>query len=161
VSQPSRKASLATWIATGLGSGLSPVAPGTAGTIAAVVPAIFLARLSPDHAVLQLAIIGAVSAAGIWAAGIAAREFGVEDPGQVVIDEFAGYFVSIALLPPGWTTLVAGFVLFRIFDVTKPPPCRRAERLPGGLGIVADDLMAGVYANLSIRVLCAAGILSL
>lgn len=159
---PSRRpASLAAWIATGFGSGLAPVAPGTAGTLAAVPPAFLLVGLFPGHALLQVLVIGLTAALAIWSAGVAAGQLGVKDPGQVVIDEVAGFFVTVALLPPGWLTLAVGFVLFRVFDVVKPPPCRWAEGLPGGLGIVADDLMAGVYANLVIRILCISGVLSL
>ena len=148
---------VATWLATGFGSGFSPLAPGTAGTLVAVP----LALLMPAGYVAQSLVLAGVSAVAIWSAGVAARRFGLKDPGQIVVDEIAGYLVTVAFLPAGWTTLAVGFVLFRLFDIVKPPPCRWAESLPGGLGIVADDLLAGVYANLSIRILCISGILSL
>lgn len=149
---------IARLLATGFGSGLSPVAPGTAGTLVAVPLALLLL---PSGGFAQALVLAAVIALSIWSAGVAAPLFGLKDPGQIVVDEIAGFFVTVAFLPLTWTTLVAGFFLFRLFDITKPPPCRQAEALPGGLGIVADDLLAGVYANLSIRILCISGILSL
>jgi len=150
-------ATLATWLATGFGSGFSPVAPGTAGTLVAIPFALLL----PAGYLAQTLVIAGVTALAIWSAGVAARRFGLKDPGQIVVDEIAGYLVTVAFLPSGWLTLAVGFVLFRLFDIVKPPPCRWAETLPGGLGIVADDLLAGVYANLVIRILCISGILSL
>jgi len=149
---------LAILLATGFGSGLSPFAPGTAGTLVAV-PLVLV--LMPAGWFAQAVVLALVAAAAIWSAGVAAPTFGLKDPGQIVVDEIAGFFVTVAFLPPGWLTLVVGFFLFRLFDIWKPPPCRRAEALPGGLGIVADDLLAGVYANLTIRLLCVSGILSL
>ncbi len=145
-------------LATGLGSGYSPVAPGTAGTVVAVPLA---ALLLTAAAGVQLAILAAAALVAVWSAGVAVARTGIKDPSTVVIDEVAGYLVTVALLPAGWPTLAAGFVLFRFFDITKPPPCRQAEALPGGLGVVADDLVAGLMANLALRALCAAGILSL
>ena len=145
-------------LATGFGSGFAPFASGTFGTVVAVPLGWLLLDLGP---LFQIFLVAVASAVAIWAADVAAPTFALKDPGQIVVDEMAGYLVSIALLPPGWMTLAAGFVLFRLFDVVKPPPCRRAEKLAGGLGIVADDLMAGVYANISLRILCISGILSL
>lgn len=150
--EPSRASfaeTVATVLATGFGSGLSPVAPGTAGTLVAV-PLGYVLTVSAGAA-LQAAAIVAATGVAVWAAGVAAPRFGLKDPGQIVVDEIAGYLVAVAFLPAGWPTLVAGFFLFRLFDILKPPPCRRLEALPGGLGIVADDVMAGVYANLALR----------
>lgn len=145
-------------LATGLGSGYSPVAPGTAGTVVAVPLA---ALLLTAAAGVQVAILAAAALLAVWSAGVAVAHTGIKDPSIVVIDEVAGYLVAVALLPTGWPTLAAGFVLFRFFDITKPPPCRQAEALPGGLGVVADDLVAGLMANMVLRGLCMAGILSL
>lgn len=145
-------------LATGLGSGYSPVAPGTAGTVVAVPLA---ALMLTAAAGVQLAILAAAALVAVWSAGVAVARTGIKDPSTVVIDEVAGYLVAVALLPTGWPTLAAGFVLFRFFDITKPPPCRQAEALPGGLGVVADDLVAGLMANMVLRGLCMAGILSL
>lgn len=149
---------LAIFLATGFGSGYSPFAPGTAGTLVAVPLAVLF---MPAGFVAQALVVAAVCAVAIWSAGVAAPTFGLKDPGQIVIDEIAGFFVTVAFLPADWPTLAVGFVLFRVLDIVKPAPCRWAETLPGGLGIVADDLLAGVYANLVIRMLCISGVLSL
>lgn len=141
-------------IATLFGAGRSPVAPGTAGTLAAV-PLVYLAgRLLPAWGFAAATL--ALTLVGVWAAGLAAPVLAAKDPGPVVIDEAAGLFVTLLYLPVGAFTLVGGFFLFRAMDVLKPPPARRAEGLPGGWGIVADDLIAGVYANLALRLLQAA-----
>jgi phosphatidylglycerophosphatase A len=157
---PSAVETLAAAIATGFGSGLSPFAPGTAGTLVAVPLAYLLTVSMAAGVAAQTAALVAITAVAVWSAGMAAPRFGRKDPGQIVVDEIAGYLVAVAFLPPGWITLAAAFVLFRLFDVVKPPPCRRAEALPGGWGIVADDLLAGLYANLGLRLLCFWGILS-
>jgi phosphatidylglycerophosphatase A len=148
---------IATFFATGFGSGYTPFAPGTAGTLVAVP----LAMLMPEGFFAQALFLAVVIKLAIWSAHAAAPAFGLKDPGQIVVDEIAGYLVTVAMLPAGWPTWVAGFVAFRLFDIWKPPPCRRLEALPGGVGIVADDLMAGLYANLFLRILCATGVLSL
>lgn len=148
---------LAKFLATGFGAGYSPVAPGTAGTLVAVP----IAMLMPGGFFAQAVFIAVVIAVAIWSAHAAAPTFGLKDPGHIVSDEIAGYLLTVAMLPAGWKLWVAGFLAFRLFDIVKPPPCRRLEALPGGLGIVADDLMAGLYANFSLRILCATGILSL
>jgi len=149
---------LAVFVATGFGSGYSPLAPGTAGTLVAVPLAMLL---MPTGFVAQVLVIAAVSAVAIWSANAAYPTFGLKDPGQIVVDEIAGFFVTMAFLPVSALSLAAAFVAFRIFDIVKPPPCRWAETLPGGLGIVADDLLAGLYANLAVQMLCILGILSL
>ena len=129
-------------IATVGGVGWFPVAPGTAGS--AVGVALYLA--SKDWSALaQVALLLAITVVGWWAAGIAETEFNKEDPGPVVIDEVAGQLVTLLLTGVGWRGALAGFFIFRVFDIIKPFPARRFERLHGGLGIMADDLMAGVY----------------
>jgi phosphatidylglycerophosphatase A len=144
-------------VATLFGAGRSPIAPGTAGTLAAVPLAVLAAWLLPAWGFALVA--AALSLLGIWAGGVAAPILGSKDPRPVVIDEAAGFFVTLLWIPLGIfgavqaLTLTVAFVLFRIMDVVKPPPARRAERLPGGWGIVADDLIAGLYANLALRVL--------
>lgn len=136
-------------IATLFGAGRSPVAPGTAGTLAAV-PLVYLAgRLLPEWGFAAATV--ALALVGVWAADRAACVLARKDPGAVVIDEAAGFFVTLLFLPVGAFTLGAGFLLFRALDILKPPPARRAERLRGGWGIVADDLVAGFYANLALR----------
>ncbi|HEX6739269.1 MAG TPA: phosphatidylglycerophosphatase A [Vicinamibacteria bacterium] len=146
---------LATVVATGLGSGYSPIAPGTAGSAVGLALLWLMRGLSP---LALAAAIVAVSAVGVAAATRVARRVGLEDPGLVVIDEVAGMWVTLWLLP--FTPLLAllGFVAFRVMDVWKPWPARSLEHLPRGWGIMADDLMAGVYANLLLRVLLVSGL---
>ncbi len=130
--------------------GLVPYAPGTAGTVAAaVLYVVVLSRLGPLHYAAFLLVVAAV---GVWSAGVMERAVGTRDPRCVVIDEVCGFGVTMALVPePAWWTVVLGFVLFRVFDVLKPQPARALERLPGGAGVVADDVMAGLYANLVLQ----------
>ncbi len=136
---------LARVIASGLGSGYSPKAPGTAGSLLALIFGAWM--LTGPAWVLWLAIIAAVLL-GLWAIGPAG---GTEDPGWVVIDEFAGQW--IALLPLGhfsWTGLLAAFALFRLFDITKPGPVGWADRQHGAFGVMADDIIAGAMAAIVI-----------
>jgi len=134
-----------TW-ATFFGSGYVPVAPGTAGTLAAVPLWWALTHVSPLLYVLATA---AVTVTGIAAADRAGRYFGVADSGHIVVDEVAGYLVTMLFLPRTALAAIAGFVLFRLFDVLKPPPARFFDRDPrwkNGAGVVLDDLFAGVWA---------------
>ncbi len=136
------------WIATGLGSGRLPIAPGTAGS-AVAVGLFWAATLGGSW--LPAIVFVALVPIGFWSAAATARELGEKDPGVIVIDEFAGQFLALLALPPTWAVLAAGFVLFRLFDIVKPPPARRLESLPGATGIMADDLVAGLYANLLLQ----------
>ncbi len=135
------------WIATGFGSGLSPVAPGTAGSLAAL-PFWFVLRELPWP--LHLLAIAAAFALGVWACNWLVRELRVDDPSAAVWDEFVGLW--IALLPLLWLSVVIwhiamGFILFRFFDIVKPWPVSWADRsVGGGLGVMLDDAIAGFYA---------------
>jgi phosphatidylglycerophosphatase A len=144
-------ASFARFVATAAYIGYAPVAPGTFGTLPAVALAPLLATLQSASLAGYLAVLAATVAVAVWAAARTAAEEGLRDPGIIVVDEIAGYLVAVAFLPATPAVLIAGFVLFRFFDIAKPPPVRQAERLPGGVGVVADDLMAGIYANAIIR----------
>lgn len=128
--------------------GYVPLAPGTAGSLLALpLPWLVLPRLS------LLAIVGimvATLAIAVWSANREANE-GQKDPPQVVVDEFAGQIVALLFVRPTMFSVVAGFILFRLFDVYKPFPSRQAEKLPGGWGIVMDDVVAGIYANLVLQ----------
>ena len=137
------------FVATGAGSGYSPIAPGTAGSVVGVVLFALLVWGLGLSTPELLACLAVVTGIGIWAAGKAEEMFARKDDGRITIDEVAGMLVSLIALPVRIEVLVAGFFLFRLFDIWKPPPARRLEALGGGLGIVADDLMAGVYANLA------------
>jgi len=138
------------WIATGLGSGLVPWAPGTAGS--AVALGLFWVTTRLGASWLPAVVFVVLVLAGFWSAASAARRLGQKDPGAIVIDEFAGQFLALLALPTSWQVLAAGFVFFRLFDILKPPPARRLEALPGATGIMADDLVAGLYANLLLQV---------
>ncbi|MHC4429429.1 MAG: phosphatidylglycerophosphatase A family protein [Planctomycetota bacterium] len=138
-------------VATGLGLGYVPIAPGTVGSLAALPLVALVWGAGGPWAVVGG---GAIAIAiGMWACGAAETRFGRRDPGAVVIDEIAGQMVSLFFLAPTPRTLVIGFVLFRAFDIWKPFPIRRVERLPGASGIMADDLLAGVLANLVLHAL--------
>ena len=129
-------------IATALGAGYSPIAPGTLGTAVAVPLAWALASL-PEWQ-FAIVVIGVIALA-IVTAERADRAWGTHDSGRIVIDEVAGYLVTVALVDrSSWIVLLTGFVLFRLLDIVKPPPVRHLERLPGGWGVVLDDVAAGV-----------------
>lgn len=136
------------WVACGFGAGLIPLAPGTFGTLVAL-PLYWL--MQPLAAAWYGALTLAIAGFGVWVADRTARDLGVHDHRGIVIDEIAGYLVAMAFAPSGWVYVMAGFVLFRLFDIAKPFPLRRLERLPGGFGIMADDLGAGVYAALTLQ----------
>ena len=142
------------WIASGFGSGLSPVAPGTAGSLAALLPWLLLRELPLPYYAIMLA---AAFALGVWACGHAVSLLQSEDPQAAVWDEFVGQWLALAPLvavPPPWPAVVAGFILFRIFDIAKPWPVSWADRrVGGGLGVMLDDAIAGAFAALVLLLL--------
>jgi len=148
---PAEKKTLWAWaIGTFLGAGLLKPGPGTYGSIAALLLWFGAAHvLQPSPLALAIGTASAALAAtliGIPSATIVARESCREDPGHVVIDEVAGQLFALILLPPDWPHAVLALVLFRLFDIFKPPPIRQLERLPGGVGIIMDDVAAGLIA---------------
>lgn len=131
-------------LAFGLGSGAAPKAPGTAGTLAAIPLYLLLAGLPPA---LYLLIVSGMFLFGVWLCERVSRELGVHDHGGIVWDEWVGLLITMALAPPGWAWLLAGFALFRLFDIWKPWPIRWLDaQVVGGLGIMLDDVLAGLYA---------------
>jgi phosphatidylglycerophosphatase A len=128
--------------------GYAPVAPGTWGSAAGLV--IYYVIRRQASSAIELAAIAVIVVAGVWSATEAERHFGRVDPGPVVIDEVVGMLMTLALHPVTIAGAVVGFVVFRILDVIKPWPARRLEDLPGGFGIVLDDVMVGVYGNLAL-----------
>jgi phosphatidylglycerophosphatase A len=132
-------------LATGFGSGRSPLVSGTTGTMAAIPVYLAAAWLLGSFWFAVAAVLFVPVA--IASAEVACRRLQVKDPGLIVVDEWAGYFVTVALHPLTWQTVVTGFVIFRILDVLKPFPARRLEHLPGGTGVVLDDVMVGLYGN--------------
>lgn len=142
---------LAVFIATVGYCGYFPVAPGTVGSAAGLV--FYLLVWWSQSPTVEVGLIVVLFAAGVWAGTITERYFGGIDPGPIVLDEVVGMLITLAFIPVGVAGALAGFVLFRIFDVVKPYPAGRFEQLHGGLGVMADDAMAAVYANLSLRLL--------
>jgi phosphatidylglycerophosphatase A len=137
------------FVAQGAYSGRFPVMPGTAGTIVGVLLHLGMARLSPASygALCVLIFLG-----GAWAAGRAELILGNRDSPSIVVDEIAGYLAAMFLIPPSWGFVVAGFTLFRIFDILKPWPLKRLQDLHGGPGVMLDDIGAAVYTNLVLRI---------
>ena len=131
-------------MATGLGTGLVPVAPGTAGSVLGVGYWWLLFNLQNKFLYYGIALTGVVFA--IWCAGAAAKLYRQEDPSCVVIDEIVAIPLVLAGVPAVWWAVALGFVFFRLFDVWKPFPVRQSQALPGGVGIVVDDVLAAVYA---------------
>ena len=144
-------------LATAFGVGFVPFAPGTFGSAVGLV----IWALLPASNLVHAAVILIAFAVGTWSATAAERHFGGTDPGPVVIDEVMGMLLTLFMHPVGWTGAIGAFFLFRAFDVLKPYPADRLEHLPGGLGVMADDGMAAVYANLVLwGILSAIGWLS-
>ena len=136
-------------LAFGFGSGCAPFAPGTWGTLLAVLLYLPLSLLSLKA---YLWVLVLVVLSGIWLCGRTSRDLGVHDHGGIVWDEFAGYFVTMTAAPAGWWWLVIGFLFFRLFDIWKPWPIGWLDkRVQGGLGIMVDDLVAGGYAWLAMH----------
>jgi phosphatidylglycerophosphatase A len=148
-----RRGSVAFLIATWFGCGYAPKAPGTAGSLAGLLIAIALNYLGYGRGLLLL-LTAILLAPGIWSASVVARETNIIDPHIVVVDEVIGQWITLmGAATYNWKTFLAAFVLFRLLDVWKPAPARQLEGLPGGWGIVADDVMAGLYGALAIFVL--------
>jgi phosphatidylglycerophosphatase A len=138
-------------LAFGFGSGLSPIAPGTFGTLVGIP---FYLMMQPLPLVYYLTITCMGFLFGIWLCEQTSRDLGVHDHGGIVWDEIVGYWVTMALAPSGWGWLIAGFILFRFFDIVKPWPIKWLDqRVKGGFGIMVDDLIAGVFAAACLMLL--------
>ncbi len=142
---------LAVFLATFGYCGYFPFAPGTIGSAAGLV--VYLLVWWAQTPLVEVGLIVVLFFAGVWAGTTAERYFGGIDPGPIVIDEVVGMLITLAFIPVGLSGALAGFLLFRIFDIIKPYPAARLESLHGGLGVMADDAMAAVYANLTLRLL--------
>ncbi len=127
--------------------GYLPVAPGTLGSLAALILYYFICH----NAIIMAAVILIVIMLGFITAGKVEKMFGEKDPGEIIIDEFAGMLISLYNLPPKMSYVVVGFLLFRFFDIVKPKPIQSLEKLEGSLGIMSDDLIAGVYTNIILQ----------
>jgi phosphatidylglycerophosphatase A len=141
--------SLSGVLATFFGVGLVPVAPGTVASAAAAL--IFKLALHDLAWPFYASLVGLIFFSGVAASAVHASEIGRPDPGRVVIDEVCGQLVALAFLPAGWLPVGIAFALFRFFDIIKPWPIRKLEKLPGGWGIMADDVGAGLAAALLAR----------
>ncbi len=139
------------FLALGFGSGLTPIAPGTAGTLAAIPVYLLMQGLAlPVYAV----VTGLLFFIGLPVCAWAARQLGVHDHPAIVWDEVVGYLVTMLAAPTGWQWVLAGFVLFRLFDIAKPWPIRWCDRqVEGGLGIMLDDLLAGIFSAVVLQLL--------
>jgi phosphatidylglycerophosphatase A len=147
------KIKAANLISTWFGCGYAPIAPGTAGSLAAILIAWLLVTYAGWQPLWFGALALAATAPAIWAAGVTAEALSLNDPGVVVVDEVVGQWLALAgARPLNVKSWIGAFLLFRLFDIWKPVPARQLEKLPGGVGIVADDLMAGVYAALVLSV---------
>jgi len=135
-------------ISTGLGSGYSPVAPGTAGSLLAAV-VIFL--IAPMANWLLFLILLVLFFLGVYSSGQLEKELG-EDPSLVVIDEIVGMGISLLFAPADWRWFLLAFIFFRAFDILKPPPIKYLEKINGGWGIMLDDVMAGIYALILVQI---------
>ena len=137
--------------ALGFGTGLAPVAPGTFGTIVAIPIAATLWRHAGDAG--YLAALGALGAIGVWAADVTGRDLGVSDHGAIVCDEFVAFLLVLFFVGPDLPGIIAAFVLFRIFDIVKPPPIRALDaQWKNGWGVMADDVLAAAYTLLVLAV---------
>ena len=155
---PSKKKTLWAWAAgTFFGAGLLGPGPGTYGSISAVLlwyAAAHILHPSPTALAIGTAITAILATLiGIPAATIVARESGRKDPGHVVIDEVAGQLIALIAIPADWRHAALSLFLFRLFDIFKPPPIRRLERLPAGIGIMLDDVAAGLFALAAAQLL--------
>lgn len=142
---------LAVFLATAGYAGYVPFAPGTVGSLVGLL--VYAVVHWTGSRVVEAGVIVGVFAVGVWAATGAERHFGGVDPAPVVIDEVVGMLITVAFIPVGVIGAIIGFVLFRIFDVIKPFPARHLESLHGGLGVMSDDAMAALYANVALRLL--------
>ena len=136
------------FIAQGAYAGRFPVAPGTAGTLIGVLLYLWMKAISPASYLVLCFIVITI---GTWTAGRAEVFLGRKDSPSIVIDEIAGYLVAMFMVPEGWVFVVAGFLLFRVFDIMKPYPLKRLQNIHGGAGVMVDDIGAGVYTNLVLQ----------
>lgn len=136
-------------IAFGFGSGLAPKAPGTFGTLAAIPFYLFMQHLSLST---YLIVVVLALGLGIWICGESAKRLGEHDYGGIVWDEFVGFWITMIAAPTGWVWVVVGFILFRFFDIVKPYPIKVIdEKVQGGLGIMLDDVLAGIMALIGLQ----------
>ncbi len=149
-SQRDRPVRWACWIATGFGVGYFPIMPGTLGSLLGLCLFLILRSLPP---ILYLFTLIAFIFLGVYTAGLSESFFQRKDPSEIVIDEIVTMLLVLFLIPPSVGWWFAGLFAFRVFDILKPPPCRQFEQLPGGWGVMVDDLLAGTYAVIFLQLI--------
>jgi phosphatidylglycerophosphatase A len=137
-------------LGTGFGLGYSPIAPGTAGSILATLVAFFVIKGNAPYLIIATIVVFTV---GVIASSYIEKEQEIKDPSLVVIDEIVGMWISVLIIPHVWWSFLIAFALFRFFDVVKPFPANNLQKLRGGLGIMIDDVIAGVYALASTHLI--------
>lgn len=137
-------------LGTGFGLGYSPIAPGTAGSILATLVAFFVIKGNAPYLIIAIIVIFTI---GVIASSFIEKEREIKDPSLVVIDEIVGMWISVLFIPHVWWSFLIAFALFRFFDVVKPFPANNLQKLHGGLGIMIDDVIAGVYALISTHLI--------
>lgn len=141
----------AQFFASGFGSGCAPIAPGTFGTLAAIPVWILMSFLPPIY---YAVLVGIIFVLGCWVSDLASRELNVHDHGGIVIDEFVGFFITMFLVKLSWINILLGFILFRLFDVLKPWPIKWLDRhMKGGIGIMIDDVLAGIMSLIIMQII--------
>ena len=138
------------FIAKGAYSGKAPGAPGTVGTIVGVVLYLLMKDLSAFWYGIGFILLAAI---GTWVAGEAEKLLGKKDSASIVIDEIVGYLVSMFMVPFSWGLVIGGFILFRIFDIFKPWPIKKLQNIHGGIGVMLDDIGAGIYTNIVLQLI--------
>ncbi len=141
---------LALFLSSNGGLGYAPLAPGTFGTLAGIPAFYYLSRFPWP---LQLLTLTAILFLSFWICDVAGKYYGEADDGRIVIDELIGYLITTAFLPFSWSVAILGFIFFRIFDIVKPPPANWVDReMKNGFGVTLDDVMAGIYAAILLRI---------
>ncbi len=140
---------LAKILGSAFGLGYAPFAPGTVGSAGAALAYFFIPALHDPLVLMPIMFV--TTALGVWASGVMEEQYG-QDPSQAVIDEVVGQWLALAFLPSAPFVVLLGFALFRLFDILKPGPVDSLQNLPGGWGIMADDVLAGIFANVTLRV---------
>ncbi|MBC8044934.1 MAG: phosphatidylglycerophosphatase A [Rhizobacter sp.] len=142
------------WLAkvfgTGFGTGYAPVASGTVGSLLAAAMYWFIPNFARTDILLSVSLV--MFAVGVWSGGVLEDLYG-HDPREATIDELVGQWLALAFLPKTWLTLLLSVALFRLFDITKPEPANKFQKLPRGWGVMMDDVVAGVYANLAVQLI--------
>jgi phosphatidylglycerophosphatase A len=147
-----KSSALSVWklIVSGFGLGFSPVAPGTIGALGAMVPAILILRYAPNPNLILGSLVLVFTILGIIGSNKLQNQWG-KDPSRIVADEMVGMWISLLWIGAGWIPMISAFILFRFFDIVKPLGIHKTEQLPGGIGVMADDILAGIYANLLLQ----------